>query len=121
MLLSTQYPFIIGDDRDDVNCSNHSTSRTVYADSNNYPVTTEDDDLKPTTFYLKACATATAAQESEPQLEIHAVQAKVESGAWVTTPGTRLRHYQHINSESPRRAPGTVQIHPAWKSNFAQS
>ena len=122
LLLSTQYPFIIGNDRDDVNCSNQSTSRTVYADSNNYPVTTEDDDLKPTIFYLKACATSTAAQESEPQLEIHAVQAKVESGAWVTTPGTRLRHYQHINSESPRAtlAPRpdstTITVQDVWSA-----
>ena len=104
--LSTVSPFVIGGSRDDGNCFNQSVSRTLYAESGLYPILSDpppvDASLKPTTFYLKACSASTLTGEATAQVEIYAVKAEHDSDVWDIQTNKRVRHYQHINAESPR-------------------
>ena len=100
LVLTVAIPFIISPYRS-LSCSNQSESaRTLYIESDTYPVATADASLKKKLFYLKACSTA--ATPDDPQMELEAVVARRTQSRYYVTTGSRVRHYQNMNVQRPR-------------------
>ena len=131
--LRVQTPFVIGK-TEELDCANPANHRIIYADTNEYPwvvngVNATDAGLKRTPIYLKGCSATSSSQEDSPQIDIHPMKGRLESNNIYPTQqsGSRLRHYQHINSTaSPANItpnPGTFEFTQAgaWYGPFTFS
>lgn len=111
--LSAQQPFVVSKSPT-VTCADQQTSRSLYADSGEYPIPTTAVSigrLKRTDVYVLACSSTTNAQELVPELEVHVVQASLRFATMQmeTRHSKRVRHFQNINAEWP---PATLTPKP---------
>lgn len=97
--IEATYPFIIGTSRS-LDCANSGSHRTVDADARVYPVSRPDNELKRSTFYMKACRTVSASELDDAKLELRPIKASRQYRGYEYTNGIRVRHYQNMNAQT---------------------